>query len=292
MKITFIITMLLFQIQIIKVKSIRVGKTLQNDISHNEISYKVDKLRLRDLNNSLLGDLYPVYFQVEIEFNNESISIIFVRNYGLKEEFSRSYQSILVKINNTENNSLSKAKCSLFLRVDSYKMAKKYGLKWSRNWFLSQPLEDLFYIDLTLHRFDDVVIRVVLDLSGEYVSNLKRYLAQPTKKDKRKRRSLFKRTHLIVDSCVFIHYPIFNEAKYFLKTNDIDYVRLYLSVRFSEILLNINKIYETIPSDWYFKISVVFSHLFIETELDSRLWTPYLDSSYSDTAAFINHINP
>lgn len=167
--------MLLFHIQIIKIKSIRVGKTSQNDISHNEISYKVDKLRLRDLNNSFLADLYPVYFQVEIEFNNESISIVFVRNHGLKEEFSSTYQSISVEINNTENNSLSKAKCSLFLRVDSYNMAKKYGLKWSRNWFLSQPLEDLFYIDLTLHRFD-VVIRVVLDLSGDYVANLKRYL--------------------------------------------------------------------------------------------------------------------
>ena len=170
--------MLLIQIQIIKVKSIRLGKTSQNDISYNEISYRVDKLRLSDLNNSLLGDLYPVYFQVEIEFNNESISIVFVRILGVLEEFSRSYESILMKINNTENNSLSKAKCILFLRVDSYNMAKKYGLKWSRNWFLSQQLEELFYIDLTLHRFDDVVIRVVLDVSGEYVANMNRYLAQ------------------------------------------------------------------------------------------------------------------
>ena len=92
-------------------------------------SYRVDKLRLRDLNNSLLGDLYPVYFQVEIEFNNETISVIFVRNLGVLEQFSRSYESISVVLNKTENNSLSKAKCRLFLRVDSYKMAKKFSGK-------------------------------------------------------------------------------------------------------------------------------------------------------------------
>lgn len=141
--------------------------------------YKISNLKLRDINNSLLGDLYPITFQVKFQVENYTISILFSRIFSSKEfQISKAFRGVSIKINNCDQTNSSESRSVLYLNTDSHKTFRKYGLKLTRSLFVvkNQSLEVLYGFDLSLRVYEKFVIRVCLDLSNnEYVAHLSSY---------------------------------------------------------------------------------------------------------------------
>lgn len=174
--------MLLTLFFIIVIKNIKTTeiKILENETDH---SFAVTKLRIRDVNNSLLDDLYPIYFWTEFEINNHSIQLLFTRILSSNDfEFSRSYRTIFTIIDKQNETRKAEAKCVLYLRFYSYKIVRILKLQAARSWFAAKnrSLLDVYYIDLSLKMHDGLMIRMTFDLfEDRYVGTINR-LAKKT----------------------------------------------------------------------------------------------------------------
>ena len=51
---------------------------------------------------------------------------------------------------------------------------------------------------------------------------------------------------LTVEACVHLHQNVYYRIKDYLQTDDADYIQLYILLKYSNLIYNINKIYETI----------------------------------------------
>ena len=130
--------------------------------------------------------------------------------------------------------------------------------------------------------------------SSPVIKQMKRRSKRQTAKNKHKK------VKLVVEACVHVNYGAFLLAKEFLNTNDFNYIRMYLSIFFSNTINTINEIYKRLDSP-VFKLEIEFVKLTVqnyiikEFELDKKrnyltLLNNYFERMYKNTTVDCDHI--
>lgn len=94
---------------------------------------------------------------------------------------------------------------------------------------------------------------------------------------------------LIVETCIHVHPTVLENLKHSLNTNDLDYLNLYLELRLSEDVANVNKIYSSLTKNKLFALRVDLIQLVIHNQtnsaFDSADTLPY---SYTNSNTFLD----
>lgn len=260
---------------------------LNHKVTGYESSSSVDNFQLVDLNSSLLVDGFPVYFYCKFNTQNRSYSILFrriVQSYPLlaSQAELKSYKSVRVYLNGHLAEDTT-AKSILFLSPRSFLILKEYkdDFKMLTRWIYAHTsnLTPCYLIDLTLReRNGHQLTRLVFNHTA-YASYQTRVLNGNA--DRSKRLAVTKKYNLTVEACVFIHRPVYEMVKSYLRTDDVMYVRLFFLIKFTEIMLNVDKIFQTISEDEFFRIEVRFKRLFLDTIYDDDRFQARLEISIS-----------
>jgi hypothetical protein len=257
---------------------------------HAEFS-RVSNLQIIDFQKTLSIDAFPVYFKLKFEILKHSYSILFKRrlkfypvlNSTSNELYFKSYKSISIDLDNSQQETFKyTAKAMLYLTYEAYSIMKANDSGTLQNWIHSvyHNLSQVYLTDVTLRRHSQELLtngqheltRLIYNHTGGYIAYRTTHdsvLLRNKTSTKTTKRENTQRVELTVECCVFIHNRVYQNIRSFLKTNDHDYVRLFFSIRFTEVILNVDKIYKTI-SDEFFSMNVVFKDLFIQVEPDAR----------------------
>ena len=231
----------------------------------------VKNLQLISLDQSnLFYDGFPVYFTCKFSVFNANYSVLFKRTVldtnkflGETNHWFHTYESV---------HSFT-ANCVLFLNLKSFQMltanfSADYQ-EFSNQWLKLQNGTNLLEtFDVLIKIFDNQLISIGFDLFATHhrskrSQNSPEYMAyainqsQPQYSHRPKRSSKHdpKKTRLTVESCVHIHDSVYSQIKYFLNTHDPDYARMYVTILFSNLIHNVNHIYESI-SDPHMAFSI------------------------------------
>ena len=261
----------------------------------------VENLELIDFNNSLIIDGYPIYFTCKFKTSGLNFSIFFKRteysnkyfnSYILGDKLSRNqdefedhdrfyqtYESVNVKNDyfkaiNHSANSIIFVKHEVLQEIkNKYQHADEETLK---KWILnsSKNLTNIFNVLLNVY-YDDLLISINSHptehndkkINQDYKAYFSRYAFDPkfsaNKVDaKRQKRYFSKKNKLTVEVCIHIHEGVFYNAKNYLNTDNVDYIKMYLSLRFAHAVLNLNKIYQRIDHP-LFSIKIEFVEMII-----------------------------
>ncbi len=212
---------------------------------------KIEKLELNDINENIYETYsMPDIFSLKIEIENISYNILFqktyefnIENYDHQDDIM-AYKSNFVKLTNL-NSSYNEASCILT------KMRNPNRSSFSN-------LIHSYDLNLKIFKINEIEISNKLYLAYEMVSvkksdNLSIYYAYKTiyKVEEKastmntKKRSIKKKYHLNVQTCIHIDQTLYVNIKKILNTSNDDYITLYLKLQFAQINLSINKIYES-----------------------------------------------
>jgi len=121
-----------------------------------------------------------------------------------------------------------------------------------------------------------------------------------TRINKRQYKNSHKKVKLVVEACVYVHYGSYLQITEFLNSNNLNYIRMYLTIYFSNIINTINKIYKRLDSS-VFKLEIEFVKLMLQSieihELNLDKNDSYLDfvnkyfhSTYKNASVDCDHI--
>jgi hypothetical protein len=231
---------------------------------------KLDKLEVYDINESRDGSNgMPLIFKLHIKFENLSYNILFqnsyelnVENYDLQNDI-RAYKSIKFnnvnsKLNYEANCILKKNKSYLSLNRSSlFNLIHFYEL--NLNIFMKDEIEIanksyFAYEMLSVNKLDD---------SFMYYAYKTRYkIEEKVSVNNKKKRSVKKKFHLNVQTCIHIDQTVYILMQKFLNTSNDDYISMYLKLQFRQTNLGINKIYESFD-DPLFKVNTEITEFVI-----------------------------
>lgn len=269
---------------------------------------RVHNLELFDLNTTFLSDGLPIYFHSKFTTFNQSFKIFFKRDsiqpnnkppLPPKSVYS-TFNSLHLTINNIEQSPLFNANAALYLSPRGYNLLINNSQAHLTNWINSnQPNLTLAYNIILTIKTPNSVLKIDFDNDGRYICHINQVPSTPTptptpsqtpKKSKRDARR--GKQELIIESCVHIHYDFYLMVKNYLKTDDLEYTRVYLSILFGQIIKNVDSIYDRLNKiyDDFFTVNLEFTELVIHTEYNSSFdifSTPF----YPETVEFLKFIN-
>jgi hypothetical protein len=249
-----------------------ISAQLEND----EIKDNVQNLTLEDVYHSLiLNDGFPVYFKCKFNIFNRSFSILFRKTNHFNPYFDHKEHKLLYQNYESifeESSPTFVANCALFLNLKSFGIFKNdfssnFNL-FSNEWLKHQSGNNLLQtfdillkiveIGLKISNSPHVDLHISIDFSNyeefEEIANprvYKAYLKRITlnsPKTYHKKRQVNRNTknRLTVESCVHLNHEVYDRIKRYLQTSDKDYIKMYISLKYSIVIYNVNKIYETI----------------------------------------------
>lgn len=259
----------------------KVGSVSPDDIEPIE-SFQI----LNPKYSSSLPDPFPIYFNLKLAAFNRSYSIIFShisKPHDYLTDYTnyfRFYQS--VQMNTTKDNgsvsigSAYFANCILILNSEAYQ-----SLKSNVTLLRSDPSK-LFYLDLhirktRLNQTRELWVKVDLTSSDGIYRAIRALVSSKTyTENPRPKRS--SKTHLNIESCVVINYEVYQAYAKMLKSQNKDYIKMYLDLYFAQTIDRIDSIYQQAVND-YFEISVQFVRLDIDFK--------FIDYYHSDKTHFL-----
>jgi len=246
-------------------------------LENDEIKDNVQNLTLEDVDHSLiLNDGFPVYFKCKFNVFNKSFSLLFRKTSHFNPYFDhkehkllyQNYESIL-----GESSPTLVANCALFLNLNAFGIFKNdYSSNFnlfSNEWFKHQPGNNLLQTFDILLKIVETGLKIAnsphfdlhisIDFSNyeefEEIANPRVYKAylkrMNSPKTYHKKRQINSKTKnlLTVESCVHLNHEVYDQIKRYLQTNDKDYINMYISLKYSIVIYNVNKIYETINDE-------------------------------------------
>lgn len=93
--------------------------------------------------------------------------------------------------------------------------------------------------------------------------------------------------HLVIETCVQIHYNVYKKLQMLLATTNYEYIRLFLSIYFAHILSTVNTIFKQIDTD-LFTLQVEFVKLIINTAENPSL---NINSTHKSNALYLRKLN-
>ncbi|CAF0958084.1 unnamed protein product, partial [Brachionus calyciflorus] len=250
---------------------------------------QVTNLEISNLKFTPLPDLLPVFFDLKFTSFNRTYTILFSQKFNPKvnfqnyEHFYKTYKSNRISVDklnssaNSTNNkyknqaSSYKAECTLIL-------TSKYYDNLIRNSPIKRDNNSANMYNLILHIQKDKInssneLWIIVDLknsenniykAGRFISQ-KSFSKNSENFFERKKRA--SKTNLIVESCVIIDFPVFDLYRKLLNSNERDYIKMYLTLRYTQSILVIDKIYSSARSD-IFQFGIDLVDIIINYEFD------------------------
>ena len=272
--------------------------------SHLSEFDSVKNLEITDSSHTLMLDGFPVCFGCTFTVFNQTFSFFFSRHHDLhKPELSKSnlHRSFKSSLSNETN---LKAECTLILNFHAYNILSNTEDKDSRRLrFLDSNKNNLKQIYHLTRNIENVSSSMRLETKLETPSFGLSYLAARRfhrhSRARKSKRSFSFKSHseppilLTVETCVHVH-P--NTMALFMKalvSDDKKYIEMYLMLYFAERLRNIDKVYQTIGREEFFRIRVVLNEVVAHFKYDNQI--PVVDDVHNTYRAhgntFVNRVN-
>ncbi|CAF0816481.1 unnamed protein product, partial [Brachionus calyciflorus] len=239
-------------------------------------SYEIDAVKNLEFFNfrySPVQNDFPVYFNFKFESFNYSYIILFGQTLNPKlsslkyKESFRYYKNVYIQVENlisnttTNNNSIYSSECILIKNENT-------------------PEKFHFILSVKKSKNTHNDLWILIDLNNSSNPNYKatRMLLDKSLLHKRQKRSkeptinVTDSLKINLESCVWLNYDVYEYYRLLLKTTDITLTKMYLELRFLNMITIINEILKTAKND-YFELTIEMVQFVMDTEVHNEINT-------------------
>lgn len=233
----------------------------------------VKNLQMFNLKFSPLSDIFPAFFHLKFFVFDLEYRIIFAQasepklEKAIYENFFRHYKSVLIESSKTTKSKYL-AECNLVLTSKIFNRLIRNLTFEKEN--VSNDSTKVFHLNVHLrkkkiNKANELWMKIDLekiDIRNGPVYRAVRDWINVSERQNHHRFKRFPKNRLVVESCVLIDFTVYELFKNFLLSNDYNYVKMFLELKFSQILLLIDHIYQNMNNN-LLEIKIEFTNLFI-----------------------------
>lgn len=249
---------------------IRLISSVNNSKKNTDL---VKNFQMSNLKFSPLPDIFPAFFHLKFVVFDSEYRIIFAQASEPRlektkyENFLRHYRSVSIKSSKSAKSKYQ-AECNLILSSNLYAMINN-NLTFDRE-NQSNNFTKVFHINVHVrkkkfYKAKEMWIKVDLErmdiFNGPVYRAVRAWIDVPKSQNhhRLKRSSKIK---LTIESCVLIDFTVYELFKNFLVSNDHDYIKIFLDLKFSQIILLIDQMYQNMNNN-LLEIKIELTNLFM-----------------------------